>query len=230
MAAQVKAHFAPKKPEPKPVYNEKTKKWAKSFLEQPSQISMNLESDYDREIIKQAQKKKITSAKSGKQVAQLGAQKNQSVAPLKVISDLDKAFRAEMDMDMQIMDPRARNNAALMGITVSQAKALANEANMSLGQYLGYEDTPVGQIVRQYVQGEPLVSNEELARLSTHMRNLHEWYMSQAEKKHHKDWFPVDVRKEHHFKPYSIQVQMTELFQLYNQRALDKSIIGCYCL
>src|SRR3954463_14147947 len=107
---QVKAHFAPKKPEPKPVYNEKTKKWAKSFLEQPSQISMNLESDYDREIIKQAQKKKITSAKSGKQVAQLGAQKNQSIAPLKVISDLDKAFRAEMDMDMQIMDPRARNN------------------------------------------------------------------------------------------------------------------------
>src|SRR3954470_9494289 len=171
VAAQVKAHFAPKKPDPKPVYNEKTKKWAKSFLEQPSQISMNLESDYDREIIKQAQKKKITSAKSGKQVAQLGAQKNQSVAPLKVISDLDKAFRAEMDMDMQIMDPRARNNAALMGITVSQAKALANEENMSLGQYLGYEDTPVGQIVRQYVQGEPLVSNEELARLSTHAKS-----------------------------------------------------------
>src|SRR3954466_12115479 len=124
---------------------------------------MNLESDYDREIIKQAQKKKITSAKSGKQVAQLGAQKNQSIAPLKVIPDLDKAFRAEMDMDMQIMDPRARNSAALMGITVSQAKALANEANMSLGQYLGYEDTPVGQIVWHYVQGEPLVSNEEFA-------------------------------------------------------------------
>ena len=135
-----------------------------------------------------------------------------------------------MDMDMQIMDPRARNNAALMGIIVSQAKALATEAKMSLGQYLGYEDTPVGQIVRQYVQGEPLVSNEELARLSTYMRNLHEWYMSQAQKKHQKDWFPVDVRTEHHFKPYSIQVQMTELFQLYNQRDLDKSIIGCYYL
>ena len=59
---------------------------------------MNLESDYDREIIKQAQKKKITSAKSGKQVAQLRAQKNQSVAPLKVISDLDKDFSFEMDI------------------------------------------------------------------------------------------------------------------------------------
>src|SRR4051812_3993378 len=95
-------------------------------------------------LLSKHRRKKITSAKSGKQVAQLGAQKNQSIAPLKVISDLDKAFRAKMDMGMQIMDPRARNSAALMGITVSQAKTLANEANMSLGQYLDYEDTPVG--------------------------------------------------------------------------------------
>src|SRR4051812_26161843 len=36
VAAQVKAHFAPKKPKPKPVHNKKNKKWAKSFLEQPS--------------------------------------------------------------------------------------------------------------------------------------------------------------------------------------------------
>ena len=98
-------------------------------------------------LLSKHRRKKITSAKSGKQVAQLGAQKNQSVAPLKVISYLDKAFRAKMDMDMQIMDPRACTNAALMGITVSEAKALATEVNMSLGQYLGYEDTPVGQIV-----------------------------------------------------------------------------------
>src|SRR4051812_1218044 len=87
-----------------------------------------------------------------------------------------------MDMDMQIMDPRAHNNAALMGITVSEAKALATEANMTLGQYLGYEDTPVGQIVRKYVQGKALVSNEELGRLSTDMRYLHTWYMVQTEK------------------------------------------------
>ena len=91
-----------------------------------------------RRLLSKHRRKKITSAKSRKQVAQLGAQKNQSVASLKVISDLDKDFRAEMDMDMQIMDPRVRNNAALMGITVSHAKALSNEANMSLGQYLGY--------------------------------------------------------------------------------------------
>ena len=57
VAAYNKAFFAPKKPEPPQVFDEKTKKWAKSFLEQPSQISMNLESDYNREIMKQGRVK-----------------------------------------------------------------------------------------------------------------------------------------------------------------------------
>ena len=71
VAAQVQAHFAPKKPEPKTVYDEKTKKWAKSFLEQPSQISMNLESDYDREIIKQEKKKKAELQNAGSKLPNL---------------------------------------------------------------------------------------------------------------------------------------------------------------
>jgi len=61
-----------------------------------------------------------------------------------VISDLYKAFRAEIDKDMQIMDPKASSDAVLMGITVSEAKTFATDANMSLGQFLGYDDTPVG--------------------------------------------------------------------------------------
>ena len=51
--AQIKAHFWPKMPQPKQVYDEKAKKWAKEFLEQPAQYKMNLRSDYDRELIKQ---------------------------------------------------------------------------------------------------------------------------------------------------------------------------------
>jgi hypothetical protein len=35
--AEVKDHFAPKKPEPKPTYNEKDKKWAMGMLTQPAQ-------------------------------------------------------------------------------------------------------------------------------------------------------------------------------------------------
>ena len=135
-----------------------------------------------------------------------------------------------MDKDMQILDPRAKAAAKQQGITVSQAKESATAMGMTLGQLLGYEDQPMLEIARQYVKGEPMVSHEEHTRLSTQMRALHDWYMVYTSKKDANDWIGVDVRVEHHFKDYIIQVQMTELFQLYNQRDLDKSILGCYCL
>ena len=232
VAAQVQAHFAPKMPEPKQIFDEKNKKWAKEFIEQPAKYKMNLRSDYDREILKQDFKSenKKTSAKSGKQIPQLGEQKNQSVPPLIVSSDIDKEFRADMDKDFQLLDPRAINAARELGMTVAQAKENADVMGMSLGQMFGYEEVPMCEMARKYVKGQPLVSREEETQLSTNMRNLHEWYMMQTKKKHSKEWFSVDVREEHHFKPYLIHIQMNELFQLYNQRALDKSMIGCYCL
>ena len=145
-------------------------------------------------------------------------------------SDIDKKFRADMDKDFQLLDPRAINAARQLGMTVAQAKENADAMGMSLGQMFGYEEVPMGEIAREYVKGQPLVSREEETQLSTNMRNLHEWYMMETKKKHSKEWFSADVREEHHFKAYLIHIQMNELFQLYNQRALDKSILGCYCL
>jgi hypothetical protein len=234
VAAYNKTFFSPKKPEQKPVYDAKTKKWAKSFLEQPSQISMNLPSDYGRELTKlaraQSEQNKGRSAKSGKQIAQLGQQKNQSVPPLIVCSDADKDFRDAMDKDLELLDPRAMAAAKELGVTVSQAKEQATALGMSLGQLLGYESAPMLEMARKYVQGEPMVSNEEMTGLSTHMRNLHTWYLVHTSKKDAKEWIAVDVRVEHFFKRYVIQVQLTELFQLFQKRALDKSILSCYCL
>ena len=126
--AQVKTHFAPKMPDPKPVYDEKAKKWGKEFLEQPAQYKMNLRSDYDRELIKQMRlksEKKKTSAKSGKQIPQLGEQKHQSAPPLIVrSSDIDKEFRAVMDKELQLLDPRVISAAREMGITVTRPKKM----------------------------------------------------------------------------------------------------------
>ena len=65
---------------------------------------------------------------------------------------------------------------------------------MTLGQLLGYEDQPMLEIAGKHVKGESMVSNEELSRLSTHMRNLHNWYMAHTSKKDAKDWIAVDVR------------------------------------
>jgi len=40
----------------------------------------------------------------------------------------------------------------------------------------------------------------------------------------------VEVKKEHYLLEYQICIELEELFQLYNQDALDKSIVSCYCL
>ncbi|KAK1631070.1 hypothetical protein QYE76_005385 [Lolium multiflorum] len=91
-----------REPEPKPVFSDEQKKWAKSFFSTPSQAAKNLPDDYAHELRRQAkilkekkdlaekqQKKALEEAekeeskKSGKQqVVQLGEQSKQSIPPL----------------------------------------------------------------------------------------------------------------------------------------------------
>ena len=80
------------------------------------------------------------------------------------------------------------------------------------------------EIARQYVPGENLVDD----RLSTKMRVFHSWYKKAA--KDETISLMVGVKEEHYFQEYAVFVEFTELFQLYNLRALDKFIISCYCL
>jgi hypothetical protein len=60
------------------------------------------------------------------------------------------------------------------------------------------------------------------------MRNLHTWYGIAT--KGGIETIMVRVREEHYFQEYCVNVDFNELFQLYNLRALDKSIISSYCL
>jgi hypothetical protein len=113
---------------------------------------------------------------------------------------------------------------------VSEAKQRADGMGLSLCQMFDMEEVPRGEIALQYVLRGPLIIPEEEARLSTQMQNLLSWYKKHIKKKNKKQYFTADVREEHHFKPYLIHIQLDELFQLLNQRALDKSIIACYCL
>jgi hypothetical protein len=115
---------AKKEPEPKPVFTEKQKKWAKDFLTTPSQIQQNLPDDYGHEFHRQVailvdkkgleekekkalEEKKEASKKCGKQVSQLGEQKKQSIPPLIVEAgpSVTTSFRADMDKDMELLDP-----------------------------------------------------------------------------------------------------------------------------
>ena len=85
-------------------------------------------------------------------------------------------------------------------------------------------DYAVADLAKQYVPGENLVDG----RLSTKMRALHTWYKTAA--KAGNISLMVGVKEEHYCQEYAVSVEFSELFQLYNLRSLDKSIISCYCL
>ena len=85
------------------------------------------------------------------------------------------------------------------------------------------------EIKRKYVQDQPLVKPDEVKKLPTRMYELHEWYMD-ITKITNRESLMVNVKKDHYFHEKDVSVEYSELFLLYNQDALDKSVISCYCL
>ena len=211
---------ANKEPEPKQVFTEKQKKWAKDFLTTPSQVELNMPDDYGRELRRQAEileEKRAESKKSGKQVAQLGMQNKQSIPPLIV-----KAGPEE--------DPEIIAAAAAQGLTVASAIKQASEIGLTLRASLGLEDAPVSEVAFKYVMNGPLVEPAQEESLAPQMRNLLRWYKKFIKNKAGKEYIYADVRREHHIKPYYVPIHMSELFQLFNLRGLDKSILSCHVL
>ncbi|XP_051231031.2 uncharacterized protein [Lolium perenne] len=218
--------------EPKPVYSDKEKQWAKSFLNTPSQAAKNLPDDYLRELRRQAlafkNRKELAEKKAvkdeaesklerGKEVAQLGEQSKQSIAPLIV----------------QAADPDAPDiiaAAAAHGLTVTSAREQAAELGITLRALLGLDEAPMKDVVFTYVKNGPLVEPAQEGDLPRQMLGLLNWYKGYIKHKNAKDYIYAEVRYEHHFKHYWVQIPLSELFQLFNLRDLDKSIISCYVL
>ena len=178
--------------------------------------------DYDRSILKSHQEKvrsksSSASGKSGKSVDQLGQQKKQSISPLKVYSNTE--VRPSTGVGEQI----DQEFIALYG----QAAAAAG---MSIPQYLQtLEHFPSSDCEYMYRHGNPLVRLGEENNLPTKMRRVHSWYM--AASKESQDWIVMGVRDEHHgYGEALILIQFVELFQLFQQKDLDKSILSAYCL
>jgi hypothetical protein len=74
-----------------------------------------------------------------------------------------------------------------------------------------------------------LVSDEQLRKLPTNMRKLHDWYI--AASKDEQKYLVASVDKEYYFREgETIHIEFPEFFQLFNLDALDKSLISCYCL
>ncbi|KAK1686634.1 hypothetical protein QYE76_047482 [Lolium multiflorum] len=140
-------------------------------------------------------------ARKAKKIAQLGEQENQSL-PTFVVQSYD--------------DP--------------ETASMIERSARGYGADVQYEDYyPMAEVVNKYQYGHDLVKPGQLARLGTQMRRLHEWYLQAC--RNSDRYFTVAVRDEHYFRgKEEINLEFEELFQLFNQDALDKSIISCYCI
>ena len=91
-----------------------------------------------------------------------------------------------------------------------------------------FETAEVVDVFR-YEHGKPLVKPDH-PPLTTMMRRLHEWYMDTC-RKSGTDSMLLRIKEEHDLIGVEVMpVEFVELFQLFNQEALDKQLMTCYCL
>ena len=99
---------------------------------------------------------------------------------------------------------------------------------ITVGQLLDIEPmspTREEEIKRKCARGQPSVKPEEVNKLPTRMYELHQWYMD-ITKISNRESLMVNVNEEHYYHKKAVTVEYSELFQLYNPDALDKSIVS----
>ena len=101
----------------------------------------------------------------------------------------------------------------------------------NLGDYLPddvhYEIMEVDE--HKYHYGKPLI--KDVRSLSTMMRRLHDWYMKTCRESDGMSTLTLRVKEEHDLIGIDrLNVPVEEFFQFFNQHALDKLSVTCYCL
>ncbi len=179
--------------------------------------------DYDRQIKKsddarRERVKKSRSSGSGKSVAQLGLQKNQSCPPLKVFSDAEvgtSRTAAEWAIDPEFVELYGKD-AAAQGMTIPEF-------------LLQLQTFPEDEIRPKFRSGHPLVNPNEVKDLPTKMRRVHSWYMQESAKD--ENWIYLRIANRHYgHGAGTVMIEFEELFQLFQMNDLDKSILSAYCL
>ena len=136
------------------------------------------------------------------QVPQLGQQSKQSIPPLKVLSVKDAAT-AQFVLES--------------GLTKAQ---LLEEAPIEVHP---------GSNKKPFVLGEPLMWEELIPTLPTRMRELHAWYMKASASKD--VVFRARIQDRHfHWGLDDIWIYFENLYDLYHQDALDKSLLCVFCM
>ena len=101
----------------------------------------------------------------------------------------------------------------------------------NLGDYLPddvhYDFLEVDE--HRYHYGKPLVKDER--SLTTMMRRFHDWYMKTCRESGGRNTLTLRVREEHDLIGIELlNVPFEEFFQFFNQKALDKVMVTCYCM
>ena len=108
-------------------------------------------------------------------------------------------------------------------------EAFAIDAGITLSQVQGDADIPVPkQLAWTWKYGKSLVPKDDIPRLPTQMRRLHEWYMKATERK--QEMILMKVAEKHFKGEDEVQIEFEELFQLYKMDALDASLVSAFCL
>ena len=114
-------------------------------------------------------------------------------------------------------------------IVVNDPRMVPSYTN--LGDYLPddvhYDFLEVDE--HRYHYGKPLVKHER--SLTTMMRRFHDWYMKTCRESGGTNTLYLRVKEEHDLVGIDLlMVPFEEFFQWFNQKALDKLTVTCYCL
>ena len=81
----------------------------------------------------------------------------------------------------------------------------------------------------RYEYGKPLVKDEK--SLTTMMRRFHSWYMKTYIESEGTNSLYLNIKEEHDLVSSDLLcVPFDEFFAFFNQKALDKLTVFCYCL
>ena len=178
----------------KQTFTAKENKWAIGFITEPSQYEKNKPDNYLRALSKSSSSPKTRSstARGKRDVAQLGQQANQSIAPLVVI-------------------PSGHGSVTDLIPTLSLKKDFAADAGITLAQ-LDNENLFPSDVDDswKWKWGRSLLRGDQIKFLSTCMRQLHSWYMKTT--KEFDDFLIcVKVTKNHFAGEDMFTIQLEEL-------------------
>ena len=220
--ADVKKQLGPKqRPQKEVVPQEKVDKLLKNISSGPPPPPPPPPHDYDRALFKtiSEEKEEKTAAYRRKRKQMLERQEMEK-------QEKETAFRLkrqQLKSGKQVAQLGEHANQSVPALKVMPEKVVDQEA------FRIDDPAPTEyQYAWTWVYGSTLVRPEHVNSLTTQMRRLHTWYEKAVEAKHDAIW--LHVRKEHFFREYAMYVQFSEIFQLFNQDALDKSLVSCYCL